>query len=203
MALKKYSHNKKMRRFSLPTLKFWISLQVLLIGYAIVSSVIMFSPIQLPGAFSTVAYASIDASTIQQGENQIIIPKIGVQVPLKQGNAAVMNENAWHRHPERGNPKVGGNFIVSAHRFNLGWTPQHTKAKSPFYHIDKLLPGDEIIVDFDGSRFIYQVTKKYTVEPNALYIEDKTALHRLTLYSCTTKGSDDGRDVVEATLKEK
>ncbi len=35
----------------------------------------------------------------------IYIPRIGVVIPFKVGDASVLNDNAWHRYPERGTPK--------------------------------------------------------------------------------------------------
>lgn len=131
--------------------------------------------------------------------NRIVIPKINLEVPYFTGSTeATLDKGAWHRKPEQGNPVVGGNFILSAHRFELGLTPARTKAKSPFYNIDKLQTGDEIKIFFEGKRYPYTVTKKYDVPPTALYIEQQSATPKLTLYSCSLQGAAVGRSVIEA-----
>mgnify|MGYP001689892069 FL=1 len=112
-----------------------------------------------------------------------------------------MEHGAWWRKPENGNPKDGGNFVLSAHRFIMGLTPQQTLRKSPFYNIDKLTVGDEIVIDYNGARYIYAISEKRSVKPEAIEIEQRTDQPQLTLYSCTLGGANDGRDVFIAKLK--
>ena len=66
-------------------------------------------------------------------QNRLYIPKIAVDVAIVTGvTADTLEGGAWHRKPEQGDPQKGGNFILAAHRFNLGLTPDQTRAKSPF-----------------------------------------------------------------------
>lgn len=134
-------------------------------------------------------------------ENRLYIPKIDINLPYASGGAEVMEHGAWWRKPENGNPKDGGNFVLSAHRFIMGLTPQQTLRKSPFYNIDKLTVGDEIVIDYDGTRYIYVISEKRSVKPEAIEIEQRTDQPQLTLYSCTLGGANDGRDVLIAKLK--
>lgn len=131
-------------------------------------------------------------------EDRVYIPKIGVNVTLATGGPEALDKGSWHRFPERGDPQTGGNFIVSAHRFSIGLTPGQTRVKSPFYHIDKLTVGDQILVDFNGKRYGYEITKRFAVKPNQTDIESETDEARMTLYTCTLKGQTDGRDVFYA-----
>jgi sortase A len=131
-------------------------------------------------------------------ENRLYIPKIGLSITYAAGGPEVLNEQAWHRHPERGDPVNGGNFILSAHRFRLGFTPGSTIRQSPFYHINKLDPGDKIFVDFEGKRYEYEVAKRFSVKPTQVEIEAPSEEPKLTLYSCTLKGEQDGREVIIA-----
>jgi len=129
--------------------------------------------------------------------DRLYIPRINVNVPIGTGEAA-LEKGAWHRKPENGDPEQGGNFVLSAHRFVMSFTPQGTAVKSPFYRIGELEDGDSLVVDYHDKRYEYKVTKKYSVKPNAVEIEERTSEARLTLYSCTLQGSADGRDVIEA-----
>ncbi|HMR72794.1 MAG TPA: class E sortase [Candidatus Saccharibacteria bacterium] len=135
------------------------------------------------------------------GENRLYIPQINVDVATVEvtgSETAALDKGAIHRAPTSGNPKDGGNYVLAAHRFTMGLTPQQTRLKSPFYHIDKVAVGDQIYVDYDGTRYAYKVTEKRLVEPNEVSIEAKTSVSRLTLYSCTLSGARDGREVVIA-----
>ena len=134
-------------------------------------------------------------------ENRLYIPKIDINLPYASGSAEVMEHGAWWRKQENGNPKDGGNFVLSAHRFIMGLTPQQTLRKSPFYNIDKLAVGDEIIIDYEGVRYAYTIREKLSVKPEATEIEQRTTQSQLTLYSCTLGGANDGRDVLIAKLK--
>ena len=131
-------------------------------------------------------------------ENRLYIPKIDVNLPYATGSETVMEKGAWWRQPDNGNPADGGNFVLSAHRFIMGLTPQQTLRKSPFYNIDKLETGDELVVDYDGKRYTYEISKIFSVTPDAIEIENRTNEPQLTLYSCTLGGSADGREVVVA-----
>lgn len=131
--------------------------------------------------------------------NRLFIPQINVDVAVVEGNTeAALEKGAWHRRPENGNPEKGGNFVLSAHRFVMSFTPQGTAVKSPFYNIDKLKVGDTLSVDYNGKRYEYEIKRKYSVKPTAVEIEGPSETPKLTLYSCTLQGSQDGREVIEA-----
>ncbi len=133
--------------------------------------------------------------------DRLFIPQINVDVAIVTGgDERVLEKGAWHRHPENGNPTSGGNFVLSAHRFVMSMTPQGTAIKSPFYNIDKLKIGDRLSVDYHSRRYEYQITRKYTVAPTDVAIENRSLEPKMTLYSCTLGGEKDGRDVIEAIL---
>ncbi len=132
-------------------------------------------------------------------KQQLYIPKIDINVPYAAGDESVMKNGAWWRAEQNGNPRDGGNFVLSAHRFIMGLTPQQTWQKSPFYDIDKLVVGDKIVIDYEGKRYNYEITKIFAVKPEAIEIENRTNEPQLTLYSCTLGGASDGREVIIAT----
>lgn len=144
----------------------------------------------------------IDAKSLPQPTgDRVYIPKIGVNVSLVTGGPESLDKGSWHRFPERGDPVKGGNFIISAHRFSLGATPGQTRQKSPFYHIDKLETGDQLLVDFQGKRYGYEITSHTSVKPDQTEIEstvEEGQAAKLTLYTCTLKGESDGREVYVA-----
>lgn len=164
------------------------------------------SPIEQPSP--DVAKKTIKELTTERkisAERRLYIPKIGVDLPISAAQSesdtdelAVMADNVLHRKPNNGNPKEGGNFVLAAHRFELGWTPQQTRAKSPLYNIDKLEVGDELFVDYDNVRYRYTITEYKQVAPTALEIENRTSSPQITLYSCDLAGYDAGREVIIA-----
>lgn len=180
-------------------------ISLLMFGIGLYLIILTFAPVFQPGiVFGNPSAVAQNEPRI--GQNVLYIPKIGLEVPFLTGDERVMEEGAWHRYPERGDPETGGNFILSAHRFIMKWTPTATMTSSPFYNVGKLNEGDEILVDYNGKRYTYVITKKYAVKPTDVEIEDpvkdRQADAKLTLYSCTLQGSGDGRDVFEAKLKQ-
>lgn len=127
--------------------------------------------------------------------DRIVIPKVGINVEFRPGGPEILNDYAWHRYPERGDPVKGGNFIVSAHRFEIGLTPGETMRKSPFYHVEKVNIGDQVIIDYKGKRYGYEITEKKEVKPNQVEIENPSDTAKLTIYTCTLGGENDGRQV--------
>ncbi|HSE61397.1 MAG TPA: class E sortase [Candidatus Saccharimonadales bacterium] len=129
--------------------------------------------------------------------DRLYIPQLAIDVPIGEEENA-LERGAWHRVPENGNPIKGGNFVLSAHRFVIGWTPQQTRNNSPFYRLDQLLPGNLIYVDYKSKRYTYRVDRLYPVPSTATEIEAPSNAAKLTLYSCDLRGESAGRLVVEA-----
>ena len=143
-------------------------------------------------------YRKLAKSPITNGD-RLYIPTIGVDVAIVEGkNASALNLGAWHRQPQNGNPIVGGNFILSAHRFQLGKTPQGSYKRSPFYNLNKIQAGSKVWVDYHGRRYEYNVYRRYSVRPGQTEIESTSEEAKLTLYSCSLRGPADGREVIEA-----
>ena len=132
-------------------------------------------------------------------ENRLYLPQINVDIAIKDGEASdLLSSNAWHRSSNGGDPKQGGNYVVAANRFSLGLSPFQTRAKSPLYHLNELQNGDQIYVDFEGTRYAYEVTKKYESTVSESDIDGSTGDDELTLYSCESNNPDQIRDVVKA-----
>ncbi len=134
-------------------------------------------------------------------DDRLYVPKVNIDVaivPVGGNETLALEKGAVNRSPASGNPKDGGNFVLAAHRFNLGLTPSQTRARSPFYHINKLAVSDEIYLDYKGTRYVYKVVERKTVSPTAVEIEQRTDDNRLTMYSCELSGPKAGREVVIA-----
>ena len=172
--------------------------------YVLITALMPFFMVHTVNPTSNTTVAKLEATATEiPTENRLYIPKIDINLPYEQGDERVMEHGAWWRRPENGNPKDGGNFILSAHRFIMGLTPEQTLRKSPFYNIDKLALDDEITIDYQSERYVYVISKIYAVKPNAVEIENRTDESQLTLYSCTLGGAADGREVIVATPKER
>lgn len=183
------------RRFSPGS---WI---VSLIGFgALAGGLYLLLLVATPEIAPIISMKPLDAKAVAElkvTDNRVVIPKIGVNINYGEQESA-LDTGAWWRHTDRGNPEKGGNFILAAHRFTLAATPQETNVKSPFYHIDKLEIGDEIVIDYNGQRYGYKIDTISDVKPTQVEIEAPSDTPKLTLYTCTLGGATDGRVVVTA-----
>ena len=190
----------KPRRRGVPKSVFWGMVIVLLLGGCYILIVVL-----APGTNEPLLTGRDQHATEQKLQkpiagDRLFIPQINVDVAIVEGSdSRALEKGAWHRKPQNGNPLDGGNFVLSAHRFVMTFTPQGTAEKSPFYRLDTIKVGDQLVVDYHSKRYFYQVAKKYSVKPNAIEIEKRSEQPKLTLYSCTLEGSTDGREVIEAT----
>ena len=175
-----------------------VSCSVLMTG--IYLFIVALAPVYIPSVQPQVVEQKLKSAP-EIKENRLYIPAINVDVAVVEGDSEmILEKGAWHRHPQNGNPEKGGNFVLSAHRFQMGLTPQQTNAKSPFYHIDKLKDGDTIQVDYNKKRYTYEIFRKYQVDRYAIHIEDPSSDAKMTLYSCDLRGEQAGREVIEARL---
>lgn len=195
----KLANNRIMHSKYIPYLYITASLLIVIIGLYIFW--LFISP-KYP-IVPIISKSTIDINTKDDAtdlRDRIQIEKIGIEVPFFTGNESVLQSGAWHRKPENGDPISGGNFVLAAHRFELGLTPSMTRQKSPFYNIGELTIGDKIKIFYKNNWYEYVITKMYKVSPEALYIENRSQDPKLTLYSCTLNGASDGRDVIEAII---
>ena len=100
-------------------------------------------------------------------------------------------------YPSTADPGEDGNFAVAGHR--TGWG-------APFYLLDELAPGDEVLaVDRQGRQHVYVVDGAELVEPDASWVLGSDPLDSgrptLTLTTCDPPGVNDRRLVVFATLR--
>lgn len=168
-------------------------------GYILVTSL---SPaVDVMGPAPDATAKKLQAEQPILSENRIYVPKVNIDVAIVDVNGdekLALEKGAIHRAAGNGNPKDGGNYVVAGHRFQLGWNPSLTRKKSPFYHIDRLSKGDQIYVDYNGTRYAYEISEKRKVPQNAVEIEKRTDQPQLTMYSCDLRGPEAGREVVIA-----
>ena len=88
---------------------------------------------------------------------------------------------------------------MAAHRYVVQWTPQRTVKQSVLYNINEMNLGDSILIDWKGKRTVYIVKEKKRANPNDPSLELSTSSAQLTLYTCSLKGVNDGREVIIAT----
>lgn len=122
---------------------------------------------------------------------RIVIPKLGLDVPLNQGISLRSIDRGPSHWPGTALPGEAGNVVVAGHRVT------NTR---PFRHIDSLQPGDEIRFEVDGTWHTYRVREHEVVTPDAMHIVMPTDTPTVTLFACHPPGSAKYRYVVYGDL---
>jgi sortase A len=126
-----------------------------------------------------------------QTARQMQIPKISLNAPVVMGDNWEQLKKGIGQHLSTANPGQKGNMVVSAHNDIFG---------ELFKDLDKLEPGDEVIVITQDRSYTYIVTGTQIVNPTDVQVMDPTENATLTLISCYPYRVDNKRIVVTAVL---
>ncbi|MGQ0679240.1 MAG: class E sortase [Actinomycetota bacterium] len=127
-----------------------------------------------------------------EGLALIEIPRIGVSSVVVEGvEIADLKKGPGH-YPETVAPGELGNAVISGHRTTYG---------APFYRLDELEEGDEIVVYDASGSYKYKVTEKKVVAPTEIGVIAPSTDARLTLTTCHPKFSARQRLIVVAALE--
>ena len=141
------------------------------------------------------ARANYSAGHTPEGDalTRIVIPTIKVDTVVVEGTgASALRAGAGH-YPNTPLPGEEGNVAIAGHRTTYG---------KPFANLDRLAPGDEVVLDTPIGRHVYKVTKAPFVVPNTDFtVISQTPGHTLTLTTCHPKGSASQRLVVKAEMQ--
>jgi sortase A len=135
------------------------------------------------------------AGTVAVGDSltRIKIPKLGVDTIVVEGtSASALRAGAGH-YPSTPLPCDNGNVGIAGHRTTYG---------KPFANIDRLGPGDVIILETPIGSCTYAVEKApFIVSPRDLSVVATDVSRRtLTLTSCHPKHSAKQRIVIKAVM---
>lgn len=126
-----------------------------------------------------------------QAARQMQIAKISLSAPVVMGDNWEQLKKGIGQHLNTANPGQKGNMVVSAHNDIFG---------ELFRELDKLEPGDEVIVITQDRSYTYIVTGTIIVNPTDVYVMDPTEDATLTMISCYPYRVDNKRIVVTAVL---
>ncbi len=122
----------------------------------------------------------------------IRIPAIDVDQIVVQGDGWEQLKKGVGQHIGSANPGQDGNMVVSAHNDIYGET---------FRSLDKLAPGDEVIIATSQREYVYIVDQIQIVSSSRVDLMDSTREAVVTLISCYPYLVDDQRIVVTAYLR--
>lgn len=163
---------------------------------------VLYSQAQYTFKSAPAATAPAVAAEIVPPENTISIPKINVKAPVNYEPS--LQEAAIQKSLETGVVHYGntavpgevGNVAIFGHSSNDWWEPGNYKFV--FVLLDKLAPGDQITIDYQSKRYVYEVTGSKVVEPTDIGVLNQTPTPTLSIITCTPPGTSLKRLVVTA-----
>ena len=123
---------------------------------------------------------------------RIQIPALKVDAPVVQGDGFEQLKKGVGQNVSSANPGQNGNVILSAHNDVYG---------ELFRYLDKLAPGDQVILYTQQRQYVYVVDRTAIVEPTAVEVMASTGSPTVTLISCYPYLVDKKRIVVFARLQ--
>ncbi len=122
----------------------------------------------------------------------IKIPKIGVDAVVVEGVEVEDLKKGPGHYPDTALPGQLGNMVISGHRTTYG---------APFYRLDELKPGDDILVYDAKGPYTYKVTESKIVLPTEIGVIAPSSDARLTLTTCHPRFSAAKRLIIVAQLQ--
>lgn len=123
---------------------------------------------------------------------RIQIPALNVDAPIVQGDGWEQLKKGVGQHIGSANPGQNGNVVLSAHDDVYGQL---------FRYLDRLVPGDRVIIYTQQRQYVYIITGTVIVEPTQVEVMAPTADPTVTLISCYPYLVNKQRIVVFAKLQ--
>ena len=123
---------------------------------------------------------------------RIQIPAINVDAPVVEGDSWDQLKKGVGQHVGSADPGQPGNLVLSAHDDVFG---------EIFRNLDRLQPGDQVLVFTAQQQYVYLVTGSEIVEPTQVEVMNATSDATITLISCYPYMVDNKRIAVFAKLQ--
>ena len=123
---------------------------------------------------------------------RIQIPALKVDAPVVQGDGWEQLKKGVGQYVGSPDPGQDGNVVLSAHNDVYG---------ELFRYLDRLVPGDQVIIYTQQRQYIYIVDRTVLVEPTAVEVMASSGSPTVTLISCYPYLVDKQRIVVFARLQ--
>jgi LPXTG-site transpeptidase (sortase) family protein len=169
----------------------------------------------LPTATATASPTPVSASSVSPGlvptpgpavtrpgvATRLVVPKLNLDravlfSPIEQGTWQVGHLEQAVGHLEgTARPGARGNLVLAGHVSLL------TGAPGPFADLDRLAPGDLIIVYEGNKEFYYVVDAFYTVDQMSVEVAYPTETGQITLITCTNWNEAQGRYIDRFVVK--
>jgi sortase A len=135
--------------------------------------------------------ADPNADTASVVIGTIELPRLGVTGPIQEGITLTAINRGPSHWPGTAMPGAFGNVVIAGHR---------TIYTKPFRQLDRLQPGDQVVMTTPEGRFTYAVRGVIIVPGEAIDIATQSYAHTATLFACHPPGSSRQRIVAKLAL---
>lgn len=143
----------------------------------------LFAVLNLNGwPISDISTTAKTVKTTKPTNSKILIPAINV---VADGSSLKF----------KGDPSYS-DVTISGSSFGVGFTPSSLREASPLYSLDQLQKGDEVFLDSEGVRYVYQVTD--FVDENDQKLTIKSSQKTVFAKTVGTIDWDSGRPRLES-----
>lgn len=125
---------------------------------------------------------------------EIVIPSLGISSKI------IENVNAWNKQEylpalEHGvahasgsaTPNQNGSMFLFAHSSDVPW--RMTRTNTAFFRLNRIKIGQEVVVDYQNTRYTYIVNEIKEVWPNEVEAVTQAQGDQLILQTCTPVGT--------------
>lgn len=117
--------------------------------------------------------------TLQSVNAVLEIPRLGISGQILDGTTEELLDRGFWHFPSESPYASNGNVVIIGHRFLK--LPPH---KDTFYHLDRVKPGDDIMIKTRADTFTYRAREKKVVKNTDVQILQQTLNPQLTLVTC-------------------
>lgn len=143
-----------------------------------------------------------DNSNQKSAEKKIVMPKIGIDAPivepatLSDSDILKALESGVVHYSNTSKPGEQGNVFLTGHSSNYRWAKGNYNYV--FSLLNKLINDDEIIVYYDGVKYVYKVFEVVVVSPKDVSVLNQTEDSIVSVMTCDPPGTAWKRRVVKA-----
>jgi LPXTG-site transpeptidase (sortase) family protein len=134
--------------------------------------------------------------------NKIVISKINVDAPIVEAESVEEKDildalvQGIAHYPNTPLPGEVGNVFVTGHSSNYLWA--EGKYNYVFSLLNKLEAGDDIVVYYDGIKYVYRIFNVSVVSPKDVSVMNQANDSVISLMTCDPVGTNWKRRVVKA-----
>jgi sortase A len=131
------------------------------------------------------------SASVGDADGRIEAPRMGLDAVIVEGTSSGVLKRGPGRDPRTYMPGQGELVYIAGHRTTYG---------APFAHIDRMRPGDTIVLEFPYARLTYRVTGHRIVPADALEVLGSAGREQLALQACHPRFFATQRYIVDARL---